>query len=368
MDIGDDIIESTTTPVTGSDDVIRRLETRFSGKEDTPLEKTGEDSANTPVDAVPDNHSSSEDGGEPQKAEGEPETQAPSEEGDIEVDPALVAQILGLDENGLIVDEDGVLYLQTKVDGELGKVTVKDLLKSYQTEAHVNNKSIALAEDRKQFELIKEAGIQEIKKSISEAAAVTQLMEQQLTSRFNSINWEALRVQNPAEWTAKRQEFTDQANLINQAKSQLGALIQGQYQQDLQAMSAAKQEALLREAEAVRAKLPSWSDPEVARQEHAALGNFLRDTYGFAPTDLDGVEDHRVLLMAIDAMKYKASQLGAEAATKKIKALPKLVKPGTRTNSDNPAKVLDDKRKIRLKKSGSVHDAAQLILGRMKGA
>ncbi len=87
----------------------------------------------------------------------------------------------------------------------------------------------------------------------------------------------------------------------------------------------------------------------------------LPDAYGFSPEEILETGDHRLLLMADDAAKWRALQKQKPQAMQKLKDAPPVQKPGARpTPTQAKAKVTAQKTE-RLRQTGRVEDAARLI-------
>ena len=201
-----------------------------------------------------------------------------------------------------------------------------------------------------------------IKGRIGELAAISQILESQLTSEFKSINWDQLRIDNPSEWSAKRTEFQDKVTALNTAKQNAVGVLAKQVQDNQGRLAQDKEERMVVESESLKTAIPTWNDPEVAKTEFTALSKFLLDTYGFEEGDVGSVEDHRLFLMARDAMQFRKNQKIAKTVVKKIKKLPKLTKSGGRTTK--LAKGLTEahqKKRVQLKRSGSIKDVARVL-------
>ena len=62
------------------------------------------------------------------------------------------------------------------------------------------------------------------------------MVEEQLVSEFNGIDWDRLRAENPSEWSAMRQEYAERAQKIQQIQSQVGSQqkeLQGKQQEEV---------------------------------------------------------------------------------------------------------------------------------------
>ena len=153
-------------------------------------------------------------------------------------------------------------------------------------------------------------------------------------------------------------------NALNTAKQNVAGILMKQVQ-DHQVKVATNLEArMVEESEALRAAIPSWLDPEVAKTEFTDLSKFLLDTYGFEEGDVGSVEDHRLFLLARDAMQFRKNQKISEAVVKKINKLPKFTKSSGVKSAGSGVKSADHQKKVvRLKKTGSIKDTASVLEG-----
>ena len=88
---------------------------------------------------------------------------------------------------------------------------------------------------------------------------------------------------------------------------------------------------------------------------------------GFSDTEIEGVSDHRVLLMARDAMRWRESASKTDAAKKKIvKIAKKTIRPGAKQTKDEQRTEALQPIRQRLKKTGDWKDAAELLSARSK--
>lgn len=290
------------------------------------------------------------------------------DEGSIDEDDQedlTLADYLGVDEDRIVVGDDGSVSLNTIIDGESKPVDLKELVSSYQLQGHVNNQSIALSEERKEFEGIRTQAYQQLKEKMDGLDALSKVLEQDLVAEHDTINWEQLRVENPAEWTALRQEFAMRAQRIQQAQ---GLILQQQQQttsEQAQAQQAEFQKLVGGELEKMIADNPEWADQAKREEAQANIRKFMSDKYGFSDDDMKSVFDHRVIKVIKDAMLFHEGKKSAE--DKKNKQVPNFKKPGA---SRKQAQALKKARAIKakkttLRKTGSLDDAAALLVDRM---
>ena len=350
----------TTVPVEKSaQDITATIEERLYGTAqgepiDTTEEEAPEDDQGLPKGETPDTE---EDEGSDLEEGGEV---------DDEDEDKSLAQYLGVDEDRIVADDDGNLTLTTIIDGESKSVDLGELVKSYQIQGHVNNKSIALETERKEFEEARNEVSTNLKTKIDGVIALSKVLENQLVEDYNSIDWDTLRINNPAEWTALRQEFADKARGVKESQEQTLAAGRS-LMEDQQAEQFKKfQEHSEIELGKMIQDDPKWADPAVREADSASLRSFLSETYGFSDGDLNTINDHRLVRVLKDAKLYRE---GSKAATvKKEKRVPKFRKPGA---SKKQTAALSKARSVKAKRAqvkasgGKTEDIANLILDRM---
>ena len=254
------------------------------------------------------------------------------------------------------------LKTRAKIDGEESTVPLAQLLKSYQLEGHLNRKNMELAETRKAFEAEQENVRKEFQGRLQQADTLIKTLEEQFMKDMNAVDWQTLRATDPAEYSARRQDYIERNIQIQNLKNNAQFEAQRLNQELTQKQQTAYQDFVKKETEVLMTKLPDWSDPTKASTEKAKLRNYLK-TEGFQDAEIGGIADHRAILLARKAMLYDEMSQKAAVATKKVTPLPKFQKPGVK-QSDTGA----DKQKEtfnRLHKSGRIEDAADLIEQRL---
>lgn len=340
-------------------------------QEETPQETVADEGHATEEDEVQtqEEHESDEEQPEAedrdQEDDSDEEETAASEDDISELAPEEFAELLGIDSDLLEVSDDGEVLLRTKVGEEQESVPLKALIKSYQTDKYVTQKSQAVSEEIKAFEAEKVHYINEVTERLNDTAHLAQVFEQQLVSDYNNIDWNGLKTSDPGRYAALRQDFTDKQNALNSAKAQLGQQAQKVAQEQEQMAAAQHNEQLAREHEAVLSHIPEWNDAEVAKTEKAAIASFMKENYNFTDDDLMGITDHRALLIVRDAMKARNGEKKVTAAEKKVRKLPKISRPGKNKRPKNVQAEATKKRRVQLRKTGKPRDAAALLMDRL---
>lgn len=193
-------------------------------------------------------------------------------------------------------------WYTVKVGGEELQVTLDEALKGYQRDADYRKKTMGLAEERKALAAEKE-----------QINPLIQKLESFIKSEQESIDWDALRRENPEQYIAK--------------------------QEQLQKAEAAKQEALAEQQKQYDAKLQTeikalvdhmggddWTTEQ--RNTDMKLANDYLQAKGFADEDISRLVDHRLWKVIFDAAKAEKFKNTEAKVKEQVRKAPKSVKPG----------------------------------------
>jgi len=333
--------ESSTSD--GGESTLERLQNFLSADEDQEQEpiqpEQGEQADATANEA-------SEDDAQ------EPESETPSNEYQL----ADVAKLLGADENALDVDEDGSISVKTKVDGEVGKVKFADLLKSYQLQQHADKQVREAAEVRKQAQEYAQQVQQQIQvqQAVVSKIAEAKAIEAEL-AQYQGINWQALIDSDPVQAMKLEHQMRDLQGKHGAKVQEINAAAQ----QVQQAQAHQSQAMLAQEHQALMRAIPEWSKEAVAVKEKQAIAADLK-ARGYSDADIKGLSDHKAVLLARDAMLYRAQQQKTNLTEKQVRAAPKLVKPGSTSARNNATAI--QKIQSEVKRTGSRESVANWLL------
>lgn len=294
--------------------------------------------------------------------ETEPDDEVIADDGDV-----TLASMLGLNDDQLEFDDQNNVVFNAIIDGEAHKVPVAELVKSYQLQGHVNNKSIALENDRKEFHATRDQAYGELTTRLQGLNQLIQMNEQALLAEYNSIDWNTLRLTEPGEWAALQQQYQQRATQIQQVKDLAGQEGTRLKQEQEQQQQGAYQTRVTAELEKMVGDNPAWVDQTVMAKDIGEIGAFLRTKYGFTDQEIADNIDHRLMRMFKDAMAFHA---GTKSITeKKVPAnVPKFVKPGAgggdRPSLQKARQVKEAKAAIR-KSGGSVDSVANALMNRL---
>lgn len=113
-------------------------------------------------------------------------------------------------------------------------------------------------------------------------------------------------------------------------------------------------------------ELVSWNPDLMDMNKRRTFGQKLASdaaVYGFTPDDLNQLTDVRIIKALADAAKYQELQKSKPKAVKKAQKAPPVTKPQQRQSEKGQMTRTKRKQMDRLRKSGSLHDAAALLEG-----
>jgi hypothetical protein len=232
------------------------------------------------------------------------------------------------------IDPESVmgLHVTAKIDGVETQVPLADVLKSYQLEGHVNNKSIELSNQKAQHEQERNEWRQATQAALQQHQAMANVAMQMLNHDFNRIDWNALRVQNPAEFAALQAEY-------GQRQQQIQGFLQNvqmQQQHEAQQAQALQQQSLSQERQKLLDAVPEWRDNATFSKDREQISQYARNL-GFQDAELNQIFDHRYMRILHDAARYQALQATKPAALKQVRQAPPMAKPGSRVDSNPDA-------------------------------
>lgn len=223
----------------------------------------------------------------------------------------------------LDVEELGEALVPVRIDGETEWVPLDESLKGYQRQRAFTRKTQELAEQRRETAAVRE-----------QAAGIAADLERQIESLGTVLQNNPQLAEAYRYVTAQRQ-----------------ALEAYQLQETLDQESAILREEL------------GWDDPETETAEKTRIAEGLMSVYGIDEETISSLRDHRAVLIASDALKYRElADKRDEMGSRKSKS--PTLKPGTsgRKRVKKSAKAAKAARK-KLARTGSIDDAAKAIEG-----
>ena len=285
-----------------------------------------------------------------------PEESNEDESDESEEDDESWESVLGVDEGQLSFDEAGNMSgVNVKVNGESSTVGMKDLVMGYQNNQANTQKSQSLAEERKAFASQAGTVAQEYKSKLETVEAMSNFLSEKLVGEFNNIDWDRLRVENPAEYAAAKQDYAARANEIREAQQAIVAEKQTTTQASTEQSMQQRQQYLTEQRGKMIENNPTWANQETFQSEMTSMKTFLSSQYGFTDQDFAQADDSRLIEVLKDAKSFRE---GVKFAKKKIsKPVPKFQKSAGK--SRKRATKLDNLTKAAKTAQGSNRRVAQ---------
>jgi hypothetical protein len=268
-----------------------------------------------------------------------PQAEAPAEE------PKQEAQE---PEQFELPEDEPLFEIEYKTDNgkEQKKLSLKELREGYlaKQDYHRNIQKVK-AEQAEIAQKVQQAQLQAQQEYVQRIELHKQAV-QKLAGVKTMQEIETLSREDPA---AAQQEFLRLIS-VNQTMTALEAERQQAMAQHQQALQAAQHQAITKARETLEAEIPGWN----ADLYNNVLGTVAKE-YGFKNEEVAPVVDARLIKVFHDAAKYRQLQQAKPEVSKRVVAIPKVVKPGS-AEKPNPAKEATEKSFDRLKKTGKGED------------
>jgi hypothetical protein len=296
----------------------------------------------------------------PEETEPEPETDEPApveakEESEdvtseVELEPAQVAQILGLEDDALEVDDDGAIQIHAKIDGKPAKVSLKDLRHSYELAETHEERLRQLGRERKAFKDESDSALERLAAQQQQFNQSIEAIDAEYASDFQSVDWNRLREEDPTEYNAKRLDYEDRKARINQYKAhsqqQAQVLQAEQHQKFAQAQAEGAKNLMEVFAGEAYKTTPEWGEDESQK-----LAKWIMDQ-GFSAQEIGNVNVWQVFKWARDSMLREEERKVAKETVKKLPKITKVAKPGKTKPPAEISKAKTKELRARQRKSG----------------
>lgn len=285
-----------------------------------------------------------ESGEEPEDEDNQPDPEVPEDEPEEEEQQEELEEEEEDEEA-----ESNAQKFQVRSDGEDLEVSLDELISGYSRQSSFTKKSQSLAEDKKGFE-------NEIAESREMRAQALQILENAKSAQTQAPEkdanyWTDLKETDPLQFMLERDAVRE---------DQFQGQMREQQIQTLRAQEDAEQRSNLEkyvdsQKGVLKELVPEWGDKKVADAEKKLILEYGLGV-GFDQKELDQAFDARAVATMRKAALY-------DQLTAKRKGL----KPIQRTNmkggsqAGDPKQIRSGKASARLKKSGSVDDAAQVF-------
>ena len=202
----------------------------------------------------------------------EAESTDDDEDEGVDLNLENLARHLGMEVEDLL---DG-FQLPVKVNGEESHKALRDVVKSYQLESAINQKSMKLSDELKQTEREREEIKRERELYQQKLAPYLQELHN-LVQQDDEVDWERLSEENP------------QAYLNEKARADARKHELERSQQQYQYLEAQRlQDHLQKESQKLPDLIPEWSEPEVRQTETRELTEYMRKS-GYSDQDIQSI-------------------------------------------------------------------------------
>jgi len=274
-----------------------------------------------------------------------------------------LAQELGLDEDKLTLSEDGEIMVKLKVNGKEQSVDLKEAIAQTQYSKANEEKARVIAEERKSFESERAQVAEAFQQQLQQVQGLGEMLQNKLQAEFQSIDWERLRVTDPAEWTAKQVEFQQRNQELHQAGQMLGQQMKAQQEQIARQEEKQREEILRVERAAMIESIPEWSNEDKMKGDLTEIVEYAKGA-GFSDEELQDVVHNRHVQVLRKAMLFDKGQTVAE---KKVKKAPKVQRASngrfvSQQKSKTSKRIERAKNAKGANKRNAQHDAVAAIL------
>lgn len=125
-----------------------------------------------------------------------------------------------------------------------------------------------------------------------------------------------------------------------------------------------RKEKLQNENRLLSEKISDWLDEDVKIRETQKIVKYLQEKQGYTEEQIANIDDHRVFVMAREAVKLQ-DIMSKDLSAKEVKSPPKSAKPGSSERA--PKKSKEDTLRQKLKETGDMRTAQQLFKEKLFG-
>jgi hypothetical protein len=300
-------------------------------EEGTPRDETGKFTSTKPQEKAQE---------EPQaEAQVEPEEEAQQQSEEIDWD-----KIKGFKRKLTLKADDG--------SDEEAELTLEEMEKGVMLERAFRMKTAQLARERESVAVkIKEAVEPKLKEYDEKLQIAEQAIWHTLAPEMQSIDWNKLAEENPAEWAKKYQHVQNVNAKLAQIQSERKRIAEARDEESSKERKRQAQEAI----ERLHSDIPGWNNDVYGKVLKAG-----KELFGFKPEEVNAITDHRAIKVLHDAMKYHEAKSSQALSGKKVVTVPKVVKPGAAADKPDPSATKWTEGMAKLRQSGRTEDAVLL--------
>jgi len=240
-----------------------------------------------------------------------------------------------------------------KVNGQEEQVSLEDLKQGYSGQKYVQQGMQDVAAQKKEAEAVYTA-------LNNERQQMAELYQQLQNGGFSPEPIKPTKEDfdaDPIGYMQKNLEYEEQKANHDRQMAQL----QQASQQNSVAQQNAKQAYLQEQMQILQKEIPDFADSTKASKLREQLVSTGKSQYGYTTEEISQISDYRAIKVLHDAMKYQDIISGKSKAKVKTQSANSVIKPGAKKMATPNAKIRS-RQKAKLKDSGSIDDALNLIL------
>ncbi len=249
------------------------------------------------------------------------------------IEAAVLAQMFGVNEADLVIEDGQPVSIRTKIDGQEGEVNIEDLRRSYQLRKHTDANAAKLNSERETWQQQKEQQQEYLTHSLGQVQGVLKREENALLDEVNKIDWQTLEKNDPAQWSVLRQKYSERYNGIQAATKQA----EGEYQTNLaqrqHEIEGKKAQYKQEQYDLLLESLPQWKDTAIAQKESLAIADYAQ-SMGYSANEVDQILDHRAINVLRKAWLYEQGIQNTATASKRVVNLPNVQRPSASISQD----------------------------------
>lgn len=247
------------------------------------------------------------------------------------------------EDEGQDSQEDDELYIELG-DEEIPLSQVEEWKSGYMKDKDYRQKTMALAEQRKQFEAEREQFEKmqnQLKERIVELEAI-------VTEDESGIDWDELREYEPEKYIEQKEKFEKRKKAIEEAKK-------------LRQEAPTSNVDVKAESKKFFDKHPEWGTMEAPTQQFEADAKLIQDymqKQGFTNEEVQQIQTAHAWETVLRAARFDAKQDKVNTAKKKVRKAPVVTKP--KKSAKTSLQMELEEAQARLRKTGSDADALKV--------
>ena len=297
---------------------------------------------------------------EGQEAEEEEEDAAGAE---TELDGAALASALGFEDvDTLEFNDEGEILIPWKVEDEKGAATIKDLVRGYQLDKNLTQKSTELSQARQVVEQERTALNTQLSQAIEKATDVAKALQTRVETRYASTDWSKLEAEEGIGAVAHaRQEMAAEYQTLQRELEGLDTERDKAAQAHYQQQQTHRKTYIDREGKELVKRIPDFGEAEKAGALRTRMCTYL-EAKGLKPDEIKDIIDARQLDVIYDGLRYQEAQKKAKKTIQKVVKTPRIRKGGSPRSKSETTRETRKTLMGRVRKTGSEFDAGRAML------